>query len=145
MKRNEVFPSKWLKAEDVEENGGECPVVIKTVKFETLKDNDGNDEEKPVLYFQHVDKGLVLNKTNGDRLFDEWDDTDLWRGKSIILYTEKVTAFGKTAPAIRVRIPKKANGKGSLAQATPPVDEPPLTDPEGVQVSPSMDSTTTFF
>lgn len=108
MKMKEMYPSKYLKADDVEEFGGEVNVTIKTVRLEEMQDNEGAKEDKPVLYFNQHAKGMVLNKTNADRISAVYgDESEEWRGKSITLYTEQVTAFGKTTNAIRVRIAKK--------------------------------------
>lgn len=108
MKMKDLFPSKYLKADDVEEFGGEVNVTIKGVRCEEMQDNEGAKEDKPVLYFNQHAKGMVLNKTNGDRISAAYgDESDDWRGKTITLYTEVVSAFGKTTNAIRVRIAKK--------------------------------------
>lgn len=108
MKMKELFPSKYLKADDVEEFGGEVNVTIKGIRCEEMQDNEGAKEDKPVLYFNQHAKGMVLNRTNADRISAVYgDESDEWRGKSITLYTEQVTAFGKTTNAIRVRVAKK--------------------------------------
>jgi hypothetical protein len=110
MKLSEVFPSRWLKSEDIE---GETLVVIKELVFDKMRNEDGKDEEKPVLLFKGVDKGLVLNKTNAERISEQHgDETDNWTGKKITLTTESVTAFGKTQWAIRVKPERPATGKG---------------------------------
>lgn len=110
MKLSTIFPSKYLKGEDVD---GETLVVIKELVFDKMKDEDGRDEEKPVLLFKGVEKGLVLNKTNAQRIAEQHgDETDLWPGKRITLTTESVTAFGKTQWAIRVKPERPATGKG---------------------------------
>jgi len=107
MKMRELYPSKYLKADDVDEAGGEARALIKSVKLEEMQDNEGNKDEKPILYFTNLPKGMVMNKTNADRIAAVYgDESDDWRGKEIILYTEPVTAFGKTANAIRVKVPK---------------------------------------
>lgn len=108
MKLRELYPSKYLKADDVEDMGGEVRALIKCLKIEELQDNEGKSEDKPVLYFLRVDKGLVLNKTNADLIATmHGDETDNWTGKEVLLVTESVTAFGQTRPAIRVRVPRK--------------------------------------
>lgn len=107
---HELYPSRWLKSEDIE---GETPVVIKELVFDKMKDEDGKEEEKPVLLFKGVDKGLVLNKTNAQRIAEQHgDETDNWSGKKITLTTESVTAFGKTQWAIRVKPERPVTGKG---------------------------------
>lgn len=116
MKMKELYPSKYLKADDVDEVGGEARALIKSVRLEELQDTEGGKEDKPVLHFANLPKGMVLNKTNADRIAAVYgDESDDWRGKEIILYTEPVTAFGKTANAIRVKVPKPAQ-KPALSQ-----------------------------
>lgn len=110
MKLSQVFPSRYLKGDDVE---GETIVVIKELVFDKMKDEDGKEEEKPVLLFKGVEKGLVLNKTNATRIAEQHgDETDNWTGKRITLTTESVTAFGKTQWAIRVKPERQVTGKG---------------------------------
>ena len=62
-KRNEIFPSKYLKATDLA--GKPLVVEIERAPTETL--GSGNDaEEKTVLYFRDGAKPLPLNMTNWD-------------------------------------------------------------------------------
>lgn len=124
MKMHELYPSRWLKSEDIE---GETPVVIKELVFDKMKDEDGKEEEKPVLLFKGVDKGLVLNKTNAQRIAEQHgDETDLWTGKKITLTTESVTAFGKTQWAIRVKPERLVTGKGIKPLVEEDTQEPPF-------------------
>ena len=127
MKMKEMYPSKYLKADDVDEQGGEVSALIKTVRLEEMQDNEGAKEDKPVLYFNNVPKGMVLNKTNADRISAAYgDESDGWRGKPVTLYTEQVTAFGKTTNAIRLRVakPKVAAATAPAEPAAPPAEDP---------------------
>src|ERR1035437_5821503 len=94
----EMFPSKYLKAEDFGE-GEDRVVTIKDVRQEDFKSRDGKNEMKFVLDFTR-EKGIVLNKTNAAILFKMLgDDTDDWFGKSITLYTMEVDSFGDIVQA----------------------------------------------
>ncbi len=117
MKINDLHPSKFLKGSDVE---GDTPVVISKVTFETLKNNEGEEEEKPVLWFRGVEKGLVLNPTNKKRILQQHPakDTDEWIGKRITLHLEMVEAFGKSDWAIRVKMLPPQKKGGALAGAS---------------------------
>lgn len=132
MKLKELYPSKYVKADDIEEEGGEVRALIKGIKIEELQDSEGGKEDKPVLYFIRMEKGLVLNKTNALTISDAYgDETDAWAGKEVLLVTERVTAFGKTAPAVRIRIPKKAPAPAPAPAAEPvaagtPADDTPF-------------------
>lgn len=114
MKLNEVFPSKYVKAEDLQ--GREVPVVISNVIMEKL-----GDDTKLVLHFQNRSKGMVCNKTNAGRIaYMYGDDTDSWIGKEIILASEFVEFQGKTVKGLRVRPPpptSASNGNGNGAPA----------------------------
>jgi len=112
---NVMFPSKYLKADDIIEAGGEMTLKIKAVEMESLKKQDGTEEQKPVTSFVGVEKSLILNKTNAGRIVAILgnDDTDFWAGETITLTTEMVDAFGKTQHAIRVKLdaPSTSTGK----------------------------------
>lgn len=112
---NELYPSRFLSADDID---GEVPVTIASITFEKMKDNEGKEQDKPVMLFLKVDKGLVLNKTNAQRIAEIYgDETDNWPGKKITLYTESVTAFGETKWAIRVKpVPPPAKAGALRAQ-----------------------------
>lgn len=100
MKRDEAFPSKYLKAADIPEEGR--VFTIKDVEEEDFK-QDGITETKVLLYFRECEKGLILNKTNGNTVFDLCgEDTDDWPGKKIKLITGVTTFNGKTVDCIRV-------------------------------------------
>lgn len=121
MKLRDLYPSRFLKADDIEEEGGEVRALIKCVKIEELQDPERGKEDKPILYFLRIEKGLVMNKTNAETIGDAFgDETDAWVGKEVLLVTERVTAFGKTAPAIRIRIPRKPTSAPVTAAAAPP-------------------------
>lgn len=111
MNLDQMFPSNYLKASDVEHS----PVVtIKSLEFETLKGENG-DEEKPIVYFNEFDKGMVLNKTNGNTIGGLYGrETDAWIGQRIMLFAADVDAYGKTTRAIRVSAKKPPVDKAVL-------------------------------
>lgn len=92
-----------------------------------MKARNGGDESKPVLYFSDAKKGLVLNKTNSDRIAHSYTwETDSWKGRKIDLYTATVDAFGEEVEAVRVKIPAPAGtvpGAPTLG-ATKSIPEP---------------------
>ena len=98
MQLDNLYPSKWLKAGDLQ--GQTVPVVIIRVVMEDVGDEAG----KPVAYFQNRDKGLVLNKTNAMSIgLVHGQDTDAWTGKTIELFPAVVMFQGQNVPCIRVR------------------------------------------
>jgi hypothetical protein len=103
MKLEELYPSRWLRASDV------TKPILTTIK-NVVVEEVGESEEKPVLYFQDPShKPLILNRTNGQTIGLLYgDDTELWRGKPLVLFCTKVQFQGKMVDAIRVRPPKPA-------------------------------------
>lgn len=118
MRMSDAFPSSYLKAADL--NGKAVRVVIESVSMEKL-----GDDHKAVLHFVGKDKGLVLNKTNANRIVEAVgsDETDDWEGWSITLYACKVDYQGKRVDAIRVD-DRPGSSKPPTNRARPAVAEP---------------------
>lgn len=118
MNINEAFPSKYLKASDLQ--GGTPTVTIERVEMEMM-----GDDRKMVVYFQGKTKGLVTNKTNANNIAALYgDDTDDWIGQKIVLVEAMVDFQGKSVPAIRIRGPKpqqqQQRARPSSADMEPP-------------------------
>jgi len=114
MNINDVYPSKYLKASDLQ--GKEITVTMDRVEEESVG-QDG--DTKPVLYFQGKQKGIVLNKTNSNNIMGAYGaETDNWSGKQIVLYSTYVDFAGKSVEAIRCRAARAVQttkgGKQSL-------------------------------
>lgn len=128
MKSTDMFPSKYLKAEDFD---GDAVVVIEKVVKEKFTDpQTKQDSEKAVAYFKDVDKGLILNKTNWNLIAKQHgDESDEWIGKEIWLTVLDVEAFGDVVQAIRVKQkskPKTGTGIGKKA---------PISEAEAAEAS----------
>jgi hypothetical protein len=119
MKLSDLFPSNYLKADDVPEEG--LVVTIKGCELAEL--GQGKDKEtKPVLAFKELEKGLVCNKTNCATIhkLTGSDNTDDWVGHKIRLITLEVDFQGNLVNSIRVSSkPVKATVKKPAA----PVEE----------------------
>ena len=99
MDINQAFPSKYLKASDL--RGQAVDVTIGGVKLEKVGDDD-----KPCLYFNGKEKGVVLNKINSSTIAVLYgDETDGWTDKPITLYPDKTNYEGKIVDCIRMRGP----------------------------------------
>lgn len=99
MNINDAFPSKFLKAGDLE---GEVIVTMRHVENDTI-----GDDTKPVLYFDGWDKGLVLNKTNAMNIAQIYGpETSGWLGKSMTMTTAWVDFQGRSVESIRLYPPK---------------------------------------
>ena len=107
-KRDDVFPSKYLKAADL--NGKPLTVTIVSAPLETLKNPEGKEQTKTILYLRGTKKLLPLNiKLTGTAVADvtgEGDSED-WAGHKIELYPAKTQMRGKTVDCIRVRAPEQ--------------------------------------
>ena len=121
MRIGTAFPSKWLKAADL--NGRKVNCIIDSVGFENI----GGDEDKLVVFFKGAQKGLVLNVTNANMITEICgsDETDDWMGKQIALFPTRVDFQGRRVDAIRVDYPTDSNGKKA---APPPPSPPPSLD-----------------
>lgn len=126
MKIGSAFPSDYLKSADL--NGKAVRVTIASVTSEKV-----GDDMKPVLHFAGKDKGLVLNKTNANRIVEAVgsDETDEWEGWSITLYPCKVDYQGKRVDAIRVddRPGTSKPPAHQTRQAPPPAAEEDYPEP----------------
>ncbi len=133
MKRDDVFPSKFLKASDLASK----PVVvtIEAARYEALKTLDGKEQQKIVLYFVGSQESRCRSMvTNFSAVIDAVgeDDTDRWPGKQIELYASTTQMSGKTVPCIRIRPPAQRQLPKLQQASAPPstVDEanPPPAD-----------------
>ena len=98
---DDLFPSKYLKAADA---APDLTLTIAKVGKENLKNRDGEEELKPIVYFADHDKGMVLNKTNGNVLSDLFGpEVEGWTGQRVTLCAVDVDAFGKIQKALRFR------------------------------------------
>jgi hypothetical protein len=123
------FPSKYVRAAQIAGRpGGTVRVTIKRLAVERMRARGGASEEKPVLYFERAEKGMVLNRTNAEVIGGAygWETGD-WPGHVLELFVAEVEAFGELVDAIRVRIPKaapKEAAKKPDKPAAPPAEKP---------------------
>jgi hypothetical protein len=103
-KRDEVFPSKYLKAADL--NGKPITVTIQSATLETLKTLEGKEQPKTVLGFKGARK------------------TDRWPGHAIEIYPTTTTMQGKPVDCIRIRPPAQRE----LPKVKPRAPKPPDAD-----------------
>lgn len=116
---NDAFPSNYLKASDLK--GRAIVVIMDRVEFEPVGQKK---EMKPVLYFQGKEKGIVLNKTNANKIQSIADSpvTEDWKGRAIIIYPTETSFQGEMVDCIRV----KAAPPGTRR----PAPAAPLPEPE---------------
>jgi hypothetical protein len=107
MNIDDAFPSKYLKASDLPEEG----TVSFTIERIEIEEIGREKQHKPVIFFEEDDaKPMVANKTNcntiakvtGSRTFEDWI------GKKINLYRAEVEFNGEMMESIRVSLKSKA-------------------------------------
>ena len=126
MRIDAAFPSKYLKAADLQDRA--VTVSMSHVAVEEIKSMRGMDT-KPVLYFQGKEKGLVLNKTNSNAIAKLYgEETDDWVGQPIEIFPTTVDFQGDMVEAIRVRAPRKKNGAATTTAAPAPPPAPTAHD-----------------
>jgi hypothetical protein len=102
MRISQTFASRYFKASDL--SGEEMLATISHVAEEEV----GQDRQpKPVLYLNGQQKGIVLNRTNAERLAAKLgDDTKDWKGAHVELYSEPVNFEGRKMDGLRLRVRK---------------------------------------
>ena len=88
-----LYGSKYLSAADLKD--GEPRLKIGKVEVAELRDKTGTTRRKYVVFFEGVDKGVVINKTNAKKLAGAYGKQSAkWIGQIVQLYSED-TEFGK--------------------------------------------------
>ncbi len=121
----DAFPSKYLKAGDLHDM--EPIVTIDRVSFEPV----GRDKEmKAVLYFKGKEKGLILNKTNANKITELLKSgiTEEWQGQRIRLYVTETNFGSDLVDCIRIKT-ASPNGPAPKPQPKPaPHPDTPVTE-----------------
>ena len=106
-KIHEMIESKFLKKEDVDPP---LLVTIQRISQENVAMQGADPEMKWAMFFEELDKPMVLNSTNLHLCAKACnsDDTDEWLGKKVVLYNDPNVSFGgKLTGGIRIRAQKK--------------------------------------
>jgi hypothetical protein len=116
-KVSQMIVSKFIAHVDVE------PPVVVTVRTLSLErvGREGDDEQRWIMWFNELKKGLRLNVTTL-RIFEAayGDDSDRWIGRRVQLYWDPTVQFGgKLVGGVRVRLSRAAAGGVAAAVATP--------------------------
>lgn len=136
FKGKALIPSKYLEAADLQ--GKKVPVIIEAIRFADMpaRVKGGQAERRPLFILRDKEKGWILNRTNLNAIAAIYGNkADAWIGKTVVIYSTKVDAFGSMKDAVRVDVEateaRAANGAADSKQ-----DEPPH-DPETGEVSPA--------
>lgn len=129
---DEVYPSQWLRAIDLEKQARTV-----TIERVTVGEVGSGEDQKTQLIaeFAEYEKPLGLNKTNAGRIGDVYGpDTDDWIGQKIVIFPTKVDFNKQQVDAIRVdkeetmnlfRAAMRAAKKAPADRAQPPWQLPP--------------------
>jgi hypothetical protein len=128
MDTSNLYPSKYVGSDDLK--GNHVTVTIRELKLELLKDRNGLQQRKPVLYFQNAKKGLVVNKTNLKSLqsiLGSKNSKD-WVGKPISLFSIPVQFGDEMRQGIRITAVNNGNGVAHEVVAAAPAAIDPADD-----------------
>jgi hypothetical protein len=104
MKRNEAYPSNWLKADpDLLENGKPIEKTFTIAGVQGHQFDDGKSQR--VLVFEETDARLGLNVTNWESIskMSGLDDDDQWLGLHVTLFADWVRGPSGMCWAVRIR------------------------------------------
>ena len=118
-----AYGSKYLGAIDLGDR--KIRTRLQKVRKEVLTDKDGRKKTKFILFFDNVDKPLVLNVTNKDRLVTTLGRVpSKWAGASIGLFVDPDVSFGgKKTGGVRLKVLEPFQAKPApkqLAKAAMP-------------------------
>jgi hypothetical protein len=95
-----------------------------TISKVTVEDfGDDTEQLKFVAWFEEVEQGLILNRTNSNSLeeLSGSDESDDWTGLVIDLFVIRVDFNGKRTPAIRIEAATGEPSAGSGAGGQKPL------------------------
>jgi hypothetical protein len=108
LKRSDIFPSRFLKPNDIPTDP--LTVTINRVEIvSVVQPSSGESMQRLSVFFDELDRPLVCNRTNFDSIAGLYgDETDHWRGKAIALFRTKTELGGAERDCIRVQSPALA-------------------------------------
>jgi hypothetical protein len=108
---NEMVESKFLKKEDVDNDGRGALLTITGVQRYNVAKQEAEEDLKWCLDFQEVDKPMVLNITKMSMLekITGSDNSDSWIGRKIVAYHDpSIMYMGEMKGGIGIRAPRTA-------------------------------------
>jgi hypothetical protein len=129
------YGSKFLSATELGDK--KIRTRILKVKKERLRGQDGKEKPKFILWFNNLDKGLVLNATNIKTLVDALGKTPSgWLNAELGIFTEPTMMAGKPTRGVRLLVLGKPPGP---APAPVPAPKPPAPTPTATEPAPWPD------
>ena len=105
--------SKYLKHEELD--GQDWDFTIDRVERHKMKNSEGQEEQKFVLFFKEMEKGMILNATNMKTITKlmNSNESDDWCNRRITVYTkDDIEMGGELKSGLRVRPKAPAVVKG---------------------------------
>ena len=86
-------------------DGEDLVLTIDHVEQNDVKNERGSERKLTIHFAERGDKPMILNTTNAKRIgkVAGSNKVENWENLRIAIYTEKVTAFGGTTDALRIR------------------------------------------
>jgi hypothetical protein len=101
---DKAYGSRFLGVVDVGDK--KIRTKITKVRMEEVKNRDtGKSEKKPLVYFENIDKPLILIKTNKDTLVAAFGEAPAsWLGATVGIFVDPSVMFsGKRTGGVRLR------------------------------------------
>jgi hypothetical protein len=123
---NTCYGSKYLSAADLGDK--KARTRIAKIRKEMMRQQDGKEKSKFVVYFTTINKPLVLNGTNKDALVEALGRKPAdWLGAEVGLYTAPTQFTGKPTKGVRLRVLSASKPEPKPAAAPKPAPEPAAT------------------
>jgi hypothetical protein len=132
-----VYGSKFLSAADIGER--KIRTKILKVRKEELRGKDDKKRMRFALFLESLDKPLVLNATNKDRLVDGLGRVpSKWAGASVGVFVDPDVSFGgKKTGGVRLKVldePLQAKPTAKSAPKKTAAEWPEQPDDPGIDV-----------
>ncbi len=144
MDMNNAFPSKYLSSDDF--LSGPVHAQIAGVRMEDVSPDNKPTENKPVVYFTGLKRGLVLNVTNNKVLCTLFSgESDNWTNQVVEIFIIDTEFGGEARKGIRVRgvqQPQPMGGPnaapGQVSHAVAPPNYVPNSGPAPAPIGPAQ-------
>lgn len=115
LKVSDAYPSKYINATDL--GGTRVDLTIERISLEEVPSfEEGEDNvNKMCVWFAGKQKGMLLSPTNARFLAQVFgDDSDLWVGKQVALYSVKQKVYGQMKDVLTIDMIKAGTGGAAL-------------------------------
>lgn len=100
----EMFPSKYLQAEDLPRNQNTIVTIERVYPGQARAQHGGDPEVKWFIKFHEFRRPMGLWRTTAQSIADvlNTENTDAWSGQQIAIYPSTYISFGESKPCINV-------------------------------------------